>query len=76
MLTIYGKDACPNCDRAKALLKSKGIDFEYLKLGVDYTRDELLSKVPDARQVPIIFDGDVLIGGYVSLCDWVLNVDK
>ena len=72
---IYGKDNCQYCESAKALLKQKSIDFSYLTIGKDYTREELLDLVPDARTLPQIWmetpDSDtdltVHIGGFTEL---------
>ena len=67
MITVYSKNNCPFCDRAKALLESKDIPFKVIKI-----EDE-----PDARgflidqglrSVPQIFkDGVLLPGGYQGL---------
>lgn len=64
---VWSKYHCPFCDKAKALLKMKGIEFEERKIGDGYTKEELLEAVPNARTVPqIILDGK-LIGGYTDL---------
>lgn len=42
MITVYGKSNCPSCDTAKQILTSKGVDFEYKQLDVDYHVEELL----------------------------------
>ena len=65
--TIWSKYHCPYCDQAKALLQQKGIQFEEKKIGVGYTREELLEAVPTARTVPQIFLDDKLIGGFTEL---------
>ncbi len=67
MITVYSKNNCPFCDRAKALLESKSNPFQVIKM-----EDE-----PDARgflmdqglrSVPQIFkDGVLLPGGYQGL---------
>lgn len=41
-ITIYGKSNCPSCDTAKQILTSKGVEYEYKQLDVDYQVDELL----------------------------------
>lgn len=69
---IYGKDNCPFCEAAKALLTLKGLEFSYLTLGKDFTREELLELAPNARTFPQIWREDneeftVHIGGYVDL---------
>jgi glutaredoxin 3 len=67
MITVYSKNNCPFCDRAKALLESKGIPFKTI----------MMEETPDAREflmdqglrsVPQIFkDGVLLPGGYQGL---------
>lgn len=64
---IWSKYQCPYCDQAKALLNSKGIQFEERKIGDGYTKEDLLEAVPTARTVPQIFLDDQLIGGFTEL---------
>jgi glutaredoxin 3 len=64
---IWSKYHCPYCDQAKALLTSKGIQFEERKIGDGYTKEDLLEAVPTARTVPQIFLDDKLIGGFTEL---------
>ena len=64
---VWSKYHCPYCDQAKALLKSKGIEFEERKIGDGYTKEDLLEAVPTARTVPQIFINDELIGGFTEL---------
>jgi len=64
---VWSKYHCPYCDKAKALLQMKGIEFEERKIGDGYTKEELLEAVPNARTVPQIFLNDKLIGGYTEL---------
>jgi glutaredoxin len=67
MNIVYSKEVCPYCDMAKTLLKNKGIEFEEKVVGVNFTREELLEAVPNARSVPqIVLDGK-LIGSYEDL---------
>ena len=64
---VWSKYHCPYCDQAKALLTSKGIEFEEKKIGDGYTKEDLLEAVPSARTVPQIFLDDQLIGGFTEL---------
>jgi glutaredoxin len=64
---IWSKNACPFCDQAKNLLKSRGIEFEERNVSTDWTREQLLEAVPDARTVPQIFLDQQLIGGFTEL---------
>jgi len=45
----------------------KGIEFEERNINKDYTREQLLEAVPNARTVPQIFLDDKLIGGFTEL---------
>ena len=65
--TVWSKNACPFCDQAKNLLKSKGIEFEERNVQTDWTREQLLEAVPNARTLPQIFLDDNYIGGFTEL---------
>lgn len=68
---VWSKYHCPYCDQAKALLKSRNIEFEERKIGDGFTKEELLEAVPTARTVPqIIIDGK-LIGGFTELKKYI-----
>ena len=64
---VWSKTQCPFCDQAKALLTQHGIAFEERKIGVGYTKEDLLEAAPTARTVPQIFIDDKLIGGVMDL---------
>ncbi len=64
---VWSKYHCPYCDQAKALLTSKGIQFEEKKIGDGYSKEELLEAVPTARSVPQIFLDGELVGGFTEL---------
>jgi glutaredoxin len=67
MITVYSKNNCPFCDRAKALLESKGIAFKVIKMeDAPDAREFLMDQ--GLRSVPQIFkDGILLPGGYQGL---------
>jgi glutaredoxin len=64
---VWSKDSCPFCVQAKALLESRGIEFEERNVQKDWTREQLLEAVPTARTLPQIFLDDKLIGGFTEL---------
>ena len=64
---VWSKDQCPYCVQAKALLESKGIEFEERNVSHDWTREQLLEAVPNARSVPQIFLDEELVGGFTEL---------
>ena len=63
-VTVYSKDYCPYCVRAKQLLKHKGIEFTEYQVDRDQEKyREMLQKSNGARTVPQIFIGDIHVGG-------------
>ena len=67
-ITIYTRDLCPYCSRAKQLLKSLRISFEE----IDITRnaalmEEMIIRAGGRRTLPQIFVGDLHIGGFDDL---------
>ena len=66
-LTVYTKNNCPFCDRAKSLLESRGVAYNTINLEQQPdARDFLVDQ--GLRSVPQIFNGTTLIqGGYQGL---------
>ena len=63
-VTIYTKNYCPYCYRAKALLTSKGVAFEEIDVTTDPEGQKAMSVRAGGRTtVPQIFIGDAHIGG-------------
>ena len=67
MIEIYGKDNCAYCNMAKQLCESKGLDFVYKSLDVDYKQDAFFEKFPTARTFPQITMDGKAIGGFNEL---------
>jgi len=70
---VWSKDYCPFCVQAKVLLESKGIEIEERDIGQDWTREQMLEAVPDAKTVPQIFLDDEYIGGFTELKQRLLD---
>ena len=64
-VVIYTKSGCVNCDRAKQLLKSKGL--EYSEWDVEKDPDALARLSPDQRQMPQIWINGQRVGGLAGL---------
>lgn len=61
---VYTKFFCPYCTRAKALLKSRGVEFEEYDISMGGPkRAEMLSRSNGGTTVPQIFIGDTHVGG-------------
>lgn len=65
--TVYSGANCPWCERAKALLDSKGIPYTVKTIGVDITKDEFFAAIPGARTVPQVFLDGNHVGGFELL---------
>jgi len=64
---VWSKDFCPYCTQAKSLLESQNIEFEERNVSQDWTREQLLEAVPNARTVPQVFLDGELVGGFTEL---------
>ena len=53
--TVWSKDSCPFCVQAKALLESRGIEFEERNVNKDWTKEQLLEAVPTEKGIQLIF---------------------
>jgi glutaredoxin 3 len=71
MITIYTKENCIYCTRAKTLMKSREIPFVEEKLDVDFTIEEFATSFPGHRTFPLIMKDGHTIGGYVELVEAV-----
>jgi glutaredoxin 3 len=67
LIEIYSKDNCTHCNSAKTLLGTRNKLFTEYKLGVDYTREQLLEKFPNARTFPVVVIDGFHIGGFTEL---------
>lgn len=67
-IVVYSKSACPQCDQAKMLLKTKSIDFKEVKIDDEAERLAFFEKCgPSVRQMPQIFINEQRVGGLAGL---------
>lgn len=65
---VWSKDNCPYCVKAKRMLEGKGIRYEERNISSgNWTKEQLLEAVPNARTVPQIVLHGTLIGGSDAL---------
>lgn len=69
-IVYYSRPNCVYCDRLESFLKTKEISATKLVLDVDFTREELLAKVPKATTFPVVLVDDKFIGGFTQFVDW------
>lgn len=61
---MYGTLFCPYCMRARKLLKSKGIDYEEIRVDSDKKQRKEMERLSGRNSVPQIFIDQKAIGGY------------
>lgn len=67
-ITVYSKSACPQCESAKMLLKSRSLGFEEIKIDDETERLAFYERCgPSVRQMPQIFINDQRVGGLSGL---------
>ena len=78
-ITVYSKNNCGYCVKAKALLKGLGLEFEEKSLEKDFNSDpsKLIEDIgKNVRTMPQIkIDGE-LIGGYNQLIEYFADKGK
>ena len=71
-IDIYTKAYCPYCVHALALLKSKSIDFNEIKIDGDMDkRAAMIERSNGGYTVPQIFINDIHVGG----CDQLVALE-
>ena len=67
-IVVYSKSACPQCDSAKMLLRSRSLEFEEIRIDDEAERLAFYEKCgPSVRQMPQIFVNEQRVGGLAGL---------
>ena len=69
-VTVFSREGCPFCVRAKGLLRDAGIEFDELVLNRDFA-ESTIRAVSGKATVPQIFVNGELIGGTEELESWM-----
>jgi glutaredoxin 3 len=70
---MYTTQVCPFCQRAKALLKQRGVAaIDEIRIDLDAEQRDKMIEVTGRRTVPQIFIGDTHVGG----CDDLIALDQ
>jgi glutaredoxin 3 len=70
---MYTTQVCPYCQRAKALLKQRGVAaIEEVRIDLDPAQRDHMMAITGRRTVPQIFIGDTHVGG----CDDLIALDQ
>ncbi|NML15136.1 glutaredoxin 3 [Azohydromonas caseinilytica] len=70
---MYTTLVCPYCQRAKMLLKQRGVEhIEEVRIDQDPSQREVMIALTGRRTVPQIFIGETHVGG----CDDLIALDQ
>jgi glutaredoxin 3 len=70
---MYTTQVCPFCQRAKALLKQRGVSaIDEIRIDLDAEQRDKMIELTGRRTVPQIFIGDTHVGG----CDDLIALDQ
>jgi glutaredoxin 3 len=70
---MYTTLVCPYCQRAKALLRQRGVaQIEEIRIDLDPAQRDHMMGITGRRTVPQIFIGDTHVGG----CDDLIALDR
>ncbi|MCC7152220.1 MAG: glutaredoxin 3 [Rubrivivax sp.] len=70
---MYTTEVCPYCQRAKALLKQRGVqEIEEVRIDLDPAERDRMMQLTGRRTVPQIFIGTTHVGG----CDDLIALDR
>ncbi len=70
---MYTTLVCPYCQRAKALLKQRGVEqIEEVRIDLDPAQRDHMMQITGRRTVPQIFIGQTHVGG----CDDLIALDQ
>lgn len=80
MITVFSKDGCGYCDKIKSILKDYKIPHNVMNLGVDYSLEDIKTKVSKATgkdiqrlTFPAVFDQETYVGGCDDMMDYMLE---
>ncbi len=74
-VTVFSRDGCPYCVRAKGMLRDAGIQFEELVLNRDF-HESTIRAVSGRTSVPQVFISGEYVGGSEELEDWLAEYTK
>ena len=70
-LTIYSKEGCSYCEKAKKLLELAKVDYRVYKLGIDFTKDQFISVFGYGSSFSRILADGKLLGGCLDTCKYL-----
>ena len=75
LVELYTKPNRVFCEKAKALLKAKGIDYDEYEIGKHVSVDYIKQQYPTMKTVPIILVDYEMIGGFSELNERLMDYE-
>jgi glutaredoxin 3 len=70
---MYTTQVCPFCQRAKTLLKQRGVSrIDEIRIDLDPAQRDVMMRMTGRRTVPQIYIGETHVGG----CDDLIALDQ
>ena len=63
-ITLYTSAICGYCTAAKNFLRSRGLEWDEIRVDLDPAQRQRMVELAGRTSVPQIFVGDVHVGGY------------
>lgn len=70
---VYSKSGCGFCDRITQFMASKGIQYERLTLGEDFTTEQFLRKFGRGSTFPQVNHKNLNIGGMKDTVKYIVE---
>ena len=70
---VYSKSGCGFCDKLIQFMTSKGIEYERLSLGEDFTTEQFLNKFGRGSTFPQVNHKNLNIGGMKDTVKYIVE---
>lgn len=70
---VYSKNGCGFCDRLIQFMTSKGIQYQKLSLGEDFTTEQFLNKFGRGSSFPQVNHKNLNIGGMKDTVKYIVE---
>ena len=72
MYKVYSQNGCSYCELAKIALMERNIEFEEINIK-DNAQALATLRLKNLRTVPQIWDGELYVGGYEELKEYIIS---
>jgi glutaredoxin len=76
VITLYTRENCATCFDTKRFLNEREIEYTEVQIGKGIEREELLSKYPKAKLLPVVTLNEHFIGSKEELIRYIVTKEK